>query len=111
MSFRLKPFVLTAFAIVFSAVPASSQVAFVQGTITNTGGKTVTGAVVAFESVETRNKVEVKSDKKGHYITNMKPGVCAVTVTLDGKLRQEIRQYEGVGGNGDPLDIKLAPVW
>ena len=67
MSFRLNPFVLTALAVVFSAVPAFSQVAFVQGTITETNGKAVTGALVAFESVETRNKVEVKSDKKGQW--------------------------------------------
>jgi hypothetical protein len=111
MSFRLKPFVLTAFAIVFSAVPAFSQMAFVQGIITDIGGKTVTGAVVAFQSTETGNKVEVKSDKKGHYIANVKPGIYAVTVTLDGKLRQAIRQYDAVGGHGDPLDIKLQPAW
>ena len=82
-----------------------------RGTITDADGKSVTGAVVAFENAETKNHVEVKSDKKGHYITNMKPGYYAVTVTVDGRLRELIRQYYALGGHGDPLDIKLKPGW
>src|SRR5277367_5815810 len=110
MSFPLKPFVLTVFALVMSALPALSQQAFVQGVVTDADGKIVVGAVVAFDSAETKNHIEAKSDKKGHYINNMKPGVYAVTVTVDGKIRQALRQYEAVGGNGDPLDFKLKPV-
>src|SRR5580658_6933209 len=110
MSFRLKPFVLTAFALVMSALPAFSQQAFVQGVITDPDGKVVMGAVIAFESAETKNHIEAKSDKKGHYIQNMKPGIYAVTVKVDGVLRQAMKQYEAVGGNGDPLDFKLKPI-
>jgi hypothetical protein len=61
--------------------------------------------VVAFENAETKNHSEVKSDKKAYYITNMKPAVYAVTVTVtvtvDGKLRELIKQYYAVGGHGD----------
>lgn len=111
MSSPLKPFFLTAFALVVSALPAFSQQAFVSGVVTDSDGTTkVVGAVVAFESAETKNRIEAKTDKKGHYINNMKPGIYAVTVTVDGKVRMSIRQYEAVGGNGDPLDIKLKPV-
>jgi len=109
MSFRFTPFVLAAAAVML-AVPAFSQTAFVQGVVTDTDGKIVTGAQVAFENAETKNHVEAKSDKKGHYITSMKPGMYGVTVTVDGKVRFSQKQYEAVGGNGDPLDIKLKPV-
>ena len=110
MSFPLKPFVLTAFALVMSALPAFSQQAFVQGVVTDPDGKIVVGAVVGFDSAETKNHIEAKSDKKGHYIQNMKPGIYAVTVKVDGVIRQSLKQYEAVGGNGDPLDLKLKPV-
>jgi tetratricopeptide (TPR) repeat protein len=109
MSFPLKPFVLTAFAFVMSALPAFSQQAFVQGVVTDSDGKIVVGAVVGFDAAETKNHIEAKSDKKGHYIQNMKPGIYAVTVKVDGVLRQSLKQYEAVGGNGDPLDFKLKP--
>ena len=95
---------------VMSALPAFSQQAFVQGVVTDSDGKIVMGAVVGFDSAETRNHIEAKSDKKGHYIQNMKPGVYAVTVKVDGVVRQSLKQYEAVGGNGDPLDFKLKPV-
>jgi len=110
MSFRFNAFILMAIALVFSALPAYSQQAFVQGVVTDSDGKTVQGAIVSFENFETKNKVEAKSDKKGHYINNMKPGMYSVTVTVDGKLREKMKQYEAVGGNGDPLDFKLKPV-
>jgi len=110
MSFRFTPIVLATAAIVLAAVPAFSQAAFVQGVVTDPDGKIVASAQIAFESAETKNRVEAKSDKKGHYITSMKPGVYAVTVMVDGKPRFTLKQYEAVGGNGDPLDIKLKPV-
>jgi len=111
MSFRFSPFLAAVFAAALSAVPAFSQQAFVQGIVTDTDGKTiVVGAVVAFESLETKNHVDAKSDKKGHYITNMKPGMYSVTVTVGGSVRFAQRQYEAVGGNGEALDIKLKPV-
>jgi len=110
MSFRFTPFALATVAIVLAAVPAFSQTAFVQGSVTDPDGKIVTGAQIAFENAETKNRIEAKSDKKGHYITSMKPGVYAVTVMVDGKPRFSLKQYEAVGGNGDPLDIKLKPV-
>jgi len=110
MSFRFTPFVLAAAAVMLSAVPAFSQAAFIQGSVTDPDGKIVVGAQIAFESAETKNRIDVKSDKKGHYITSMKPGIYAVSVVVDGKPRFSLRQYEAVGGNGDPLDIKLKPV-
>jgi tetratricopeptide (TPR) repeat protein len=110
MSFPFKPFLLTAFALVVTALPAFSQAAFIQGAVTDPDGKIVVGAVIAFENAETKNHIEAKSDKKGHYITNMKPGMYAVTVTVDGKVREKMKQYEAVGGNGDPLDFKLKPL-
>jgi len=110
MSFRSTPFILATAAIVLAAVPAFSQTAFVQGSVTDPDGKIVVGAQIAFENAETKNHIEAKSDKKGHYITSMKPGVYAVTVMVDGKPRFSLKQYEAVGGNGDPLDIKLKPV-
>jgi tetratricopeptide (TPR) repeat protein len=110
MSFRFTPFVLAAAAVMLAAVPAFSQPAFIQGSVTDPDGKIVVGAQIAFENADTKNRVEVKSDKKGHYITSMKPGIYAVTVMVDGKTRFSQRQYEAVGGNGDPLDIKLKPL-
>jgi hypothetical protein len=50
MSFSPRTFALTAVALVVSAAPAFSQMAFVEGTITDADGKTVTDAVVAFEN-------------------------------------------------------------
>lgn len=107
MSFRLKPFLLTAFAALLYCVPAFSQIAFVQGTIKDADGKPVVGAVVEFTNTDMANKITAKTDKKGHYVQSMKPSMYGVTVTVDGKLRYAQKQYEAVGGNGDPLDITL----
>jgi tetratricopeptide (TPR) repeat protein len=107
MSFRLKPFVLTAFAVLLYCVPAFSQIAFVQGSVKDADGKPVVGAVVDFTNVDMANKIIAKTDKKGHYVQSMKPSVYSVTVTVDGKVRWTQKQYEAVGGNGDPLDITL----
>ena len=110
MSFPFKPFVLTAFTVMLSAVPAFSQTAFVQGTVTEADGKIVVGAVLEFEGIEMKNKIDAKSDKKGHYITSMKPATYAVTVTVDGKVRDKLGRYDAIGGTGDPLDFKLKPL-
>jgi tetratricopeptide (TPR) repeat protein len=110
MAFRFTPFVLAAATVMLVAVPAFSQTAFVQGSVTDPDGKIVVGAQIAFENAETKNRIEAKSDKKGHYITSMKPGIYAVNVMVDGKPRFSLKQYEAVGGNGDPLDIKLKPL-
>jgi len=127
MSFPLKPLVLT--ALVMSALPAFSQInmQFVQGIVTEADGKVVVGAVVAFDTdeaakgvyvgvdgiadvghAEGKKHTEAKSDKKGHYIVNMMPGVYTVTLTVDGKVRAFFKGYEVVRiGSNDPLDFKL----
>jgi tetratricopeptide (TPR) repeat protein len=110
MSYRFTPFILAAAAVMLAAVPAFSQAAFVQGSVTDSDGKIIVGAQIAFENADTKNRIEAKSDKKGHYITSMKPGIYAVTAVVDGKPRFSLKQYEAVGGNGEPLDIKLKPV-
>jgi tetratricopeptide (TPR) repeat protein len=107
MSFRFKPFVLTAFAALLYCVPAFSQIAFVQGTVKDADGKPVVGAVVEFTNTDMANKIDAKTNKKGNYVQSMKPSTYGVTVTVDGKVRWSQRQYEAVGGNGDPLDITL----
>ncbi|HVW07360.1 MAG TPA: tetratricopeptide repeat protein [Bryobacteraceae bacterium] len=108
MSFRLKPLIPAAFAaLLFCAVPGFSQTAFVQGVVKGPDGAVIQGAIVAFEGVEMKNKTQAKTDKKGHYITSMKPAIYEVTVTVDGTLRAKIGHYEAVGGNGDPLDFTL----
>ena len=107
MSFRFKPFFLTVFAVVLSALPAFSQTAFVQGVVKGPDGAAIQGAVITFEGVEMKNKIEAKTDKKGHYITSMKPAAYSVTVTVDGKVRQTLNRYDAVGGNGEPLDFNL----
>ncbi len=94
MSLPSKSFVLTAFALVMSALPAFSQtnMQFVQGIVTDADGKVVVGAVIALDTDEAAKGVyvgvdgvadvghtegkkhsEAKSDKKGHYIINMLP--------------------------------------
>src|ERR1035437_3334863 len=108
MSFRFKPFVLTAFAVMLSAIPAfSQQAAFVQGVVKGPDGVVIQGAVVAFDGLEMKTHIEAKTDKKGHYVTSMKPTAYSVTVTVDGKVRQTLKQYDAVGGNGEPLDFNL----
>ncbi len=72
MSFRFTPFILAAAAVMLAAVPAFSQPAFIQGMVTDPDGKIVVGAQLAFENSDTKNRIEAKSDKKGHYITSMK---------------------------------------
>ncbi len=109
MSLRLKPLIPAAFAaLLFCAVPGFSQTpAFVQGVVKGPDGATIQGAVVVFEGIEMKNKIQAKTDKKGHYITSMKPAFYDVTVTVDGTVRAKLPHYEAVGGNGDPLDFNL----
>jgi tetratricopeptide (TPR) repeat protein len=131
MSFPLKPFVLTTFALVMSALPAFSQIntQFIQGVVTDSDGTKVVGAVIAFDTDEAAKGVyigvdgvadvghkeggkhtEARTDKKGHYIANMQPGVYIVTLTVDGKVRAILKAYEVVRiGSNDPLDFKLNP--
>jgi len=86
-SFWLKPCVLAAFAVVFSAGPAFSQAAMVQGTVRDSDGKFVEGAVVALDGIDAKSHTETKTDKKGHYITSVRPAAYSITVTVDGKVR------------------------
>ena len=37
---------------------------------------------------------EAKTDKKGHYVTSMKPATYSVTVTVDGKIRDQINAFQ-----------------
>lgn len=91
----------------FFAVPAFSQVVFVQGVVKGPDGAVVQGAVVAFDRIDMANHLEAKTDKKGHYIMGMKPASYKVTVTVDGKVRQNLNNYEA--GGPDPLDFTLKP--
>ncbi len=75
MSFRLKPFVLTAFAVLLYCVPAFSQVVFVQGTVKEADGKPAVGVTVEFTNADMANKITAKTDKKGHYVQSMKPAM------------------------------------
>jgi len=79
----------------------------VQGIVKGPDGAPIAGAVIDFEGLEMKNKIQAKSDKKGHYVTSMKPTAYAVTVTVDGVVRQKLPRYDAVGGNGDPLDFNL----
>ncbi len=108
MSLRSKPFVFTAFALMLSAVPAfSQQAAFVQGVVKGPDGAVISGAVVSFDGIEMKTHIEVKSDKKGHYIASMRPTTYSVTVKVDGQVKMTVAKYDAVGGNGDPLDFNL----
>ena len=107
MSFRSKPFMLSAFALVLSVVPAVAQTAFVQGTVKGPDGKIIEGAVVAFDRIDINSHVEAKTDKKGHYVTSMKPTNYNVTVTVDGKVRDKVNNYLAIGGSGDALNFDL----
>lgn len=107
MSFGFKSFILTAFVGMLCSMPAWSQAAFVQGTVKGPDGAIIQGAVISFVGTEMKNKIDVKSDKKGHYVSAMKPAVYDVTVTVDGKVRAKLGHYEAVGGNGDPLNFDL----
>jgi tetratricopeptide (TPR) repeat protein len=82
-----QPFVLTAFAVVFWAAPAFPQAAMVQGTVRDSDGKFVEGAVVSLDGIDAKSHTETKTDKKGHYITSVRPAAYSITVTVDGKVR------------------------
>lgn len=106
---RSKPFALVMFAAALTALPAFSQVVFVQGTVKGPDGATIQGAVVAFDRLDMANHLEAKTDKKGHYIMGMKPAVYSVTVTVAGVVRQKMKQYEA-GATPDALDFNLKPL-
>src|SRR3569833_444484 len=106
MSLRLKPLTLAAFAALLCSIPGFSQMAFVQGTVKGPDGKAIQGAIVQFENPEMASKVTAKTDKKGHYIYSMKPGMYVVSVTVDNQLRAK-QKYEAIGGTPDPLDFNL----
>ena len=108
MSLRFKSFIPAAVAVLICAIPAfSQQAAFVQGVVKGPDGAVIQGAVILFEGLEMKTHIEAKTDKKGHYVTSMRPTAYSVTVTVDGKVRQQIGHYDAVGGNGDPLDFNL----
>jgi tetratricopeptide (TPR) repeat protein len=102
-----KSLVVTAFAVMFCALPAFSQTAFVQGTVTAPDGKPVVGAAVAFDRTDIKGHVAVKTDKKGHYIASMMAAAYDVSVAVDGQTVAKINKYTAQSGNGDPLDFKL----
>ncbi len=107
MSSRFKRFATVALAAALMVFPALSQLGvFVQGVVKDQDGKIVQGAVVSFESAETKSHSDVKTDKKGHYINSMKSGQYTVTVTVDGKMRAQVKGYPA-GANDDPLNFDL----
>lgn len=107
MSFRFKPFVLTAFAVLISALPAFSQMGFMQGIVKGPDGKIIEGAVVAFDRNEIKSHNEVKTDKKGHYITSLQPATYAITITVEGQVRDKVNAFQVAGGSNPPLDFSL----
>src|SRR6185312_15738934 len=106
MSFHFKPLTLAAFAALLCSIPGFSQMSFVQGMVKGPDGKPIQGAIVQFENPEMANKITAKTDKKGHYIYSMKPGMYVVTVSVDGQPRAK-QKYEAIGGTPDPLDFNL----
>ncbi len=107
MFFRLKPLVLTAFAVTMTALPAFSQAGFMQGVIKGPDGKIIEGAVVAFDRSDVKTHNEVKTDKKGHYVTSMQPATYTITITVDGQVRDKINAFQVAGGSNPPLDFNL----
>jgi tetratricopeptide (TPR) repeat protein len=63
---------------------------------------------VAFDRVGGNNHVEVKTDKKGHYVATMLPDTYTLTVTVDGTVRDTIKQFK-VKDGGYEQNFKLQP--
>jgi tetratricopeptide (TPR) repeat protein len=105
MSSLPKSFLWTAVAAILCAAPAFSQGnAFVQGTITDADGKPVVGAVVGFDKPDSNMHTTIKTDKKGHFVTNVMMGSWVATVTVDGQVRAK-KPYQVP--SADDLDFKL----
>jgi tetratricopeptide (TPR) repeat protein len=51
------------------AVPSFAQTSMVQGTVRDSEGKPVAGAVVEYQNLDTGQTYHIKTDKKGHYLS------------------------------------------
>jgi hypothetical protein len=76
----------------------------------------ITGAAVTFENAETKNHAEVKSDKKDHYITNMKPAVYGYSYGDGGwqvaRVNQAVfMQWAGMAIRSISSSSRLGDLW
>lgn len=102
------------------SVPASAQSVFgmVDGYVDGPDGKPIQGAVIGFDKLDSKNHVEIKTDKHGYFATYTLPtGDYAMTITVDGELRERKafvhispgRQSNTAGNSATSLVFKLKP--
>lgn len=109
MSSPLKSLIFPAFALLFASLPAFSQVTAVEGIVKDETGKPVQGAVITFERTDIKGHYTVKTDKKGHYGHYGLPiGTYNISVTIDGKVRDQANNFRTHPGDAQnlPFDLK-----
>ena len=111
MSSPLKSLIFPAFALLFAALPAFSQVTAVEGIVKDETGKPVVGAVVTFDRTDIKGHYTVKTDKKGHYGHYGLPiGTYKISVAIDGKVRDQATNFKTHPGDAQslPFDLKAS---
>jgi tetratricopeptide (TPR) repeat protein len=80
-------------AMLLVSLPAAAQFGEVDGYVIGPDKKSVPNAVISFDRYDTKAHTEIKSDKRGYYhIATLPTGDYAITVTVDGQIRDR-RDY------------------
>ncbi|MDE3198234.1 MAG: carboxypeptidase regulatory-like domain-containing protein, partial [Acidobacteriota bacterium] len=109
MSSRLKSLLLAAPALLLLSLSAFAQVTGVTGVVKGDDGKPVKDAVITFDRTDIKGHYSVKTNKKGEYgHYGLPKGTYDVTVTIDGKLRDNAKGFHTDLGDPKTLDFDLA---
>src|SRR5271165_1843112 len=108
MSSPLKSLALSGLAVFALVLPAFAQTTTIEGTIKDADGKPVQNAVVNIDRTDIKGHYQLKTDKKGHYGHYGLPmGVYNVSVTIDGKVRDNVNGFRTKFGDPSTRNFYL----
>lgn len=89
------------------SLPSLAQTAMVQGTVKDADGKPIVGAIVAYHNKDTGQTYNIKTDKKGHYLSlGVVLGTYNVQLLENGKELYHLNNVR-VSLDGTTTDIDL----
>jgi tetratricopeptide (TPR) repeat protein len=107
-SFPLLPLFVALFLIIPSSPAFSQFMGMIEGTIIGPNGSPLVGALIIIERKEIKQHLEVKTDKKGHFIhAGLASGLYRVSVNWEGKEIYYFDNTRVTAGETAKLDLNL----
>src|SRR5690242_6745792 len=91
------------------AVAGFAQTSNIQGDVKGPDGQPLQGAQIKLDRTDIKQKFDVKTDKKGHFLyANLPTGMYNITVVVGGKEMGTLTGFRSRPGDNEPLKFDLA---